>query len=188
MAKAQYVNDIKCAIKDAKNRLKRHRNLEWNEYQTRYYLIDPILEAFGWDVSDPSQVLVEDSMTTNQRPDYRLIGADSETPLAIVEAKRIYRSDIEYIFDDPDPNEDPNDEWIEWGEDEVDQLGGYAEQSGARYGVLTDGNAWAIWNLSKGKPTDTKPDPYVWAFCENPEYVSESLKILHRRKILRSFK
>lgn len=141
MAKAKYDQDIETAIKDAKKRLKKHRDLEWNEYQTRYYLIDPILKVLGWNHSDPSVVLVEDSQTNNQRPDYQLLGANAESPMVVVEAKRIVHGDIEYIFGPQDPDEDPTEDWIEWGEDDVRQLRGYVEAINSGYGVLTDGNA-----------------------------------------------
>ena len=55
MDKAQYIHKIENKIKSAKSRLKKHQGLEWNEYQTRYYLIDPILRALGWDLSNPAQ-------------------------------------------------------------------------------------------------------------------------------------
>ena len=36
MPKAAYIQEIENAITDAQGRLKKHRNLEWNEYKTRY--------------------------------------------------------------------------------------------------------------------------------------------------------
>ena len=187
MTRPAYVQAIETEIRKSKSRLRKHRDLEWNEYQTRYYLIDPILKALGWDLSDPSMVLVEDSQTNNQRPDYKILRTGTKVPAIVVEAKRIVHSDIEYIFAPQDPDEDPTENWVEWGKDDVEQLKGYVEAINSGYGVLTDGNAWAIWDLSKGKPTNSKPEIYVWAFCENAEYVSESLKALHRRNIQRKF-
>lgn len=183
MANAAYVQAIETEIRKSKSRLRKHRDLEWNEYQTRYYLIDPILRALGWDINDPGKVLIEDSQTNNQRPDYKLLDSNSEDPIVVVEAKRISHGDIEYIFGPQDPEEDPNAAWIEWGDDEVEQLRGYTEEMVSGYGVLTDGNAWAVWDLSRGKPGDCNPAPYVWAFCDNAKCVSESLKILHRRNV-----
>ena len=142
-----------------------------------------MLKALGWNLSDPSVVLVEDSQTNNQRPDYQLLGASAESPMVVIEAKRIVHGDIEYIYGPQDPEEDPTEDWIEWGEDDVWQLRRYVEAINSGYGVLTDGNAWAIWDLSKGKPGDLKPEPYVWTLCEDPAYASSALKVLHRRNV-----
>lgn len=184
MAKAKYIQDIENTITDARRRLKKHRNLEWNEYKTRYYLLDPILRSLGWDLSDPAQVLVEDSAVNGDRPDYRFLGANANPSLMVVEAKRIFRSDIEYIFSSQAPDEDAYDYWIEYCEDDISQLRKYVSDLQTGYAVLSDGNAWCIWDLSKGNDlAQGSWSAYVWAFCEDLPYVSDTLKILCRRNL-----
>ena len=186
MAKAAYIQEIETAITDAQRRLKKHRDLEWNEYKTRYYLIDPILKSLGWGLSDPAQVLVEDSAVNGDRPDYKFLGANADAPLMVVEAKRIFRSDIEYIFSSQDPDEDVYDYWVEYSEENISQLQKYVSDLRTGYAVLTDGNAWCIWDLSKGNDLaqgSCSWSAYVWAFCEKLPYVSDTLKILHRRNV-----
>ena len=186
MAKAAYIQEIETAITDAQRHLKKHRDLEWNEYKTRYYLIDPILKSLGWDLSDPAQVLVEDSAVNGDRPDYKFLGANTNAPLMVVEAKKIYSSDIEYIFSGEDPDDDAYDYWVEYSKDAISQLRKCISDLRVGYAVLTDGNAWCIWDLSKGNDLAQGPcswAAYVWAFCEDLPYVSDQLKLLHRRNV-----
>jgi len=58
--------------------------LSQSEAQTRYALIDPLLQALGWDTADPAQVRAEYSVGGN-RCDYLLL--DSTIPIVLLEAK-----------------------------------------------------------------------------------------------------
>ena len=102
----------------------------------------------------------------------------------VVEAKKVFPTDIEYIFSRQAPGEEAYDYWVEYSKDDVSQLRKYVTDLRTGYAVLTDGNAWCIWDLSKGNDLaqGTWSD-YVWAYCEDLPYVSESLKILHRRNL-----
>ncbi len=60
-----------------------------SEMSTRYMIIDPVLRALGWDLSNPSQCIVE-NVTEVGRPDYTLLDHQG-TPVIVVEAKRIDR-------------------------------------------------------------------------------------------------
>ena len=70
-----------------------------DETRTRYTLIDPVLNALGWDVSDPTQVRVEIDInlsTAVKKVDYALYRAGSANcPWILVEAKRLDPRQIE---------------------------------------------------------------------------------------------
>ena len=65
-----------------------------SEMSTRYTVIDPVLRSLGWDLSDPSQCVVEKIAGQKRgrdpypRVDYALLGRDGMVA-ALVEAKRI---------------------------------------------------------------------------------------------------
>ena len=55
------LDDLVTAIQTVQERIREHGNsLSQNEYRTRVVLIDPVLCALGWDVSDPGSVTIED--------------------------------------------------------------------------------------------------------------------------------
>ena len=58
-----------------------------SEMSTRYIIIDPILRSLGWDLSDPTQCVV-DNVTANGLPDYILLNHKGERVI-VIEAKRI---------------------------------------------------------------------------------------------------
>ena len=48
------LDDLVTAIQTVQQRIREHgTSLSQNEYRTRLALIDPMLNALGWDVSDP---------------------------------------------------------------------------------------------------------------------------------------
>ena len=57
------------------------------EWRTRIGLIDPILHALGWDVSDPGLVEIE-PQTKSGRPDYALLGSNRKAVIYL-EAKNL---------------------------------------------------------------------------------------------------
>ena len=65
------------------------------EMSTRYIVVDPVLRSLGWDLSDPSQCIVEYATAGGSgslpRVDYALIGRDG-CPVVLVEAKRLLLS------------------------------------------------------------------------------------------------
>ena len=120
------LDDLVTAIQTVQARIREHGNtLSQNEYRTRISLIDPILNALGWDVSDPSQVTVEDQYSGG-RPDYGLLGNDTSKPLAFIEAKRLGESlDAHH-----------------------DQVFKYTWDRRVFYAVLTDGNRWIFRDVA----------------------------------------
>ena len=94
-----------------------------SEMSTRYIIIDPILRSLGWDLSDPTQCVV-DNVTTSGLPDYILLNHKGEHVI-VIEAKRI--------------QEDTR------CKKHIDQAAGYANSiREARVMVLTNGQYWSI--------------------------------------------
>ena len=57
--KAKYVQDIEEAIDAIRRRVEEYQSHFDHEAQTRYWLIDPMLRALGWDLSNAEQVCPE---------------------------------------------------------------------------------------------------------------------------------
>lgn len=95
------------------------------ELDTRYYLIDPILKALNWDLSDPAQVQFEWPMK-NGYIDYVLFDREGEIAICL-EAKR-------------------GDKWL--GNEDIVQLREYVRGRKLGLAVLTNGAEWKIYDLS----------------------------------------
>ena len=119
------------AIETVKGRISKHRSeLSGHEYRTRMSLIDPLLRALGWDVSDPAVVGVEYETTSRGRPDYALNHSEIRRGV-VVEAKSL---------------------GTRLEEREVDQVTTYANRLGAPFAALTDGNRWVAYNMRDVSP------------------------------------
>ena len=186
----QYMEPTAAAIQDNNRRILEHRDDFggiYRETRTRYWLIDPILRALGWDVSNPDEVRVEFSINGGFA-DYAFFVHGQENPVMIVEAKAIADSDIAYILgeikDDP---EDEGADWVEWAQEHIDQLKGYAAGLKQGYAVLTDGIAWCIWDLSEGSDLAQEEwSAHLWTLLDESDQVYSdvinALK-LHRRNV-----
>ncbi|MYC50441.1 MAG: hypothetical protein F4X50_09275 [Synechococcus sp. SB0662_bin_14] len=120
-------DDLINVIEACKERIRVYRqSLQQNETRTRVALIDPLLTALGWDVSDPGLVTPEYSVG-QRRADYALNGSDA-IPAAMVEAKR-----LNYALN----------------EDERMQMLNYANARGVRYAAVTDGDIWELYEVFK---------------------------------------
>ena len=100
-----------------------------HETRTRTIVVDEILEALGWDVTDPSQVWLEHPVNGN-KIDYVLLG-DEQRLLAVVEAK-------------------PSREGL--NSRHRRQATGYAVELGVDCVVLTNGGRWESWRVVSGTP------------------------------------
>ena len=100
--------------------------LDSHEMNTRYMLIDPVLRALGWDLSDPRQVTFECDLNDYGRIDYVMFGRNGN-PSILLEAKRV---DV-------------------WTLNHERQLISYAQGTRKGYAVLTNGSLWKKWDLSK---------------------------------------
>ena len=121
------LDDLVAVIKKIQQRIRDHSaTLRQNEIRTRTALIDPLLTALGWDVSDPALVTPEYS-AGNGRADYALLGG-TMNPEAFIEAKRF-----------GEPLERPQHEA---------QVFGYALRQQVKFALLTDGNRWVFDDVS----------------------------------------
>lgn len=95
--------------------------LEVSETRTRVALIDPLLQALGWDTTDPSIVMTEYDVN-GRKADYALLGQNS-LPTAIVEAKKLG----------------------EPLQSHLEQMNENAERVGVKFAGITDGDRWALY-------------------------------------------
>ena len=102
-----------------------HTVLRENETRTRMALIDPLIHALGWDVSDPGAVTPEYKVGPGWA-DYALLRPDGK-PAAIVEAKKLGEALASHRM----------------------QMLTYANASGIDYAGLTDGNHWELYDVFK---------------------------------------
>ena len=98
-----------------------HPNDFQNEQQTIRSLIDPILNALGWDPNDRARVQHEYPVG-NKRVDMALMR--NGKPVALIEAKALGFS---------------------FGQKEIDQVSGYCFREGVQTALLTNGAEWRIY-------------------------------------------
>ncbi len=83
-----FLDELNELVGTLKQRIEQYREvLGKNEAATRYALIDPLLTALGWDLSNPAQVQTEYS-TSDGRADYALLAGEN-VPRLVIEAKRL---------------------------------------------------------------------------------------------------
>lgn len=186
----KYMEPTAEAIDDRRKLLQKLKcqksEVNWNEHQTRYTLIDPILKALDWDICDPRQVKIEATNSSRDKADYQLCISGYRDPQVVVEAKRATFGDIDATFEyegvkDPD--------WTEWNARTIEQMERYWKNYRPRFAVLTNGIFWAIYDLpnARGK-IKNKLNNYSNILSQNPGEYMASLKLLHRRNIQRSFR
>ena len=128
------LDELVGVIETLKQRIRTHgATLRANEIRTRVALIDPLLVALGWDVSDPALVTPEYAVGEG-RADYALHGSES-IPSAVVEAKRLGHA--------------LNDE-------ERMQMLNYANARGVRCAAVTDGDVWECYEVFKQAPLEDR--------------------------------
>ena len=120
-------------IEAIKGRIATHGSaLRQNETRTRAALIDPLLQALGWDSTDPGIVTPEYRVDVGWA-DYALLRAGNQ-PVAVVEAKRL-GSVVE---------------------NHLEQAVGYCIQQGIAYAGVTDGNHWQLYRTFEPVPLADK--------------------------------
>ncbi len=123
------LDDLVEVINTLKARMADYReSLQDNETRTRTALIDPLLRALGWDVSDPALVTPEYNVGS-RRPDYALLN-DNAGPCALLEAKKL---------GEPLGNHQ-------------EQMVRDANMAGIPYAGLTDGNRWELYRVFEARP------------------------------------
>ncbi len=123
------LDDLVQTIETLQRRIREHREYLGNyESRTRVALIDPMLCALGWDVSDPDAVQIE-PRTVNGWADYALLGSNRR-PVIFVEAKK--------LADQDSP---------------IRQTVGYAvsenieNRTNVRYCASTNGDVWEVYDI-----------------------------------------
>lgn len=110
-------------------RISEHRStLTRSEAATRYGLIDPLLMALGWDLSDPSQVWPEYPTDEGTFADYAML--HQSEPYLIIEAKKL---------GDPLSGETRK------------QAADYLLSTPAQYAVVTNGQRWKGYSMARDK-------------------------------------
>ena len=97
-----------------------------HETSTRYAIIDPILWALGWKTWDPGECEVEYERGQQGRVDYALFNREAKVVI-LVEAKRLDKDSSAFER----------------------QLSKYSRGIQNGVGVLTDGEIWHLYDLSK---------------------------------------
>ena len=123
------LDDLKGVIEKLQGMINVHGDyLSAYETRTRQVLIDPLLQALGWDVSDPGTVQLEYKLREerNERADYGLMWANE--PIAVVEAKHLGKS---------------------LKDNETKQANTYANENGIPYIIVTDGDRWEMYEVFK---------------------------------------
>ena len=118
------LDDLISVIETLQQRIRAHGpTLRENETRTRMALIDPLLTALGWDVSDPALVTPEYSVS-GRWADYALLRPDGQ-PAATIEAKKLGESLTPHRM----------------------QMLNYSNASGVEYAGLTDGDHWELYEV-----------------------------------------
>ena len=118
------LDDLVGVIETLQQRIREHGpTLRENETRTRMALIDPLLAALGWDVSDPAVVTPEYNVS-GRWADYALLRPIGQ-PSATLEAKKLGESLASHRM----------------------QMLNYSNASGVEYAGLTDGNHWELYEV-----------------------------------------
>ena len=135
MPESDLLGPLVKAIETARRRIEEHRSVLINsETRTRLSLIDPVLQALGWDVSNPSQVSAEEPTETG-RSDYALSNGPGAY-VAVIEAKSL---------------DTPLQPSIE------DKVLVYARRLGSPYAGFSDGNQWVLFPVGgSGRLSDSR--------------------------------
>jgi len=109
------------------------RKQDLKETPTRTIIIDPILEALGWNVRDPDEVQLEYPTVDGKSVDYAC--KINEEPVVLVEAKPL---------NEPLTVKD------------VTQVVGYASNDGIVWCILTNGRSWQVYRSTEQCPAPEK--------------------------------
>lgn len=121
------IKDVEQSILHGKNMVENYYDLvSVHETSTRYAIIDPILWALGWETWDPDQCEVEYQRGQQGRVDYALFDQEGNVVI-LVEAKRLDKNSADF----------------------EGQLSKYSRGIKQGVGILTDGEVWHIYDLSK---------------------------------------
>lgn len=127
------LDDLAGVIETLQRRIRQHgASLRENETRTRMALIDPLLQALGWDTADPGLVTPEYRVNVGWA-DYALHRPGTQ-PIAVIEAKRLGST----------------------VDNHLDQAVGYCIEQGIAYAGVTDGNHWRLYRTFEPVPLADK--------------------------------
>ena len=127
------LDELVDVIQTIQDRIRDHgASLREYETRTRMALIDPLLQALGWDTADPGLVTPEYNVS-GKRADYALLDG-KRSPVVFLEAKRL-------------------DELLS---NHRSQVAAYASELGIQYPALTNGNDWEVYDNSKLVPIEQR--------------------------------
>lgn len=131
----QETSKIRQTLRATVEKIRKFQDRAIGEQNTKASLIEPMLEALGWDVRDPDEVHREFKPTSQDKPvDYAL--CLMREPRLLVEAKGLGESLS-------------NHKWIA-------QVLGYATMGGIEWCILTDGNEYRFYNATARVPAAEK--------------------------------
>ena len=133
------MNKLIKKIEEIRGKLEGFRRHSLNEMSTRTKVINPLLEALGWDVGDPDEVEEGYATFDGKFVDYAL--KINGKPVLFVEAKAM-----------GDPLNDNK---------AIGQVVGYAANAGIVWCVLTNGAKWQVYRSVEKCPA---PDKLVMEF------------------------
>lgn len=145
------MRDLVRCIEGLRGQLERHRRAGLKEYPTRTILIDPMLEALGWEVRDPDVVELEYPTIDGKSVDYAL--KVNRKAVLLLEAKQLNES-----LDDVKA---------------VTQIVGYAANDGIEWCVLTNGARYRVYRASERA---TAPEKLLFEVSIDPRE-SEGLPV-----------
>lgn len=157
------VSDVRAAITDAAVQIEEYYDyISRHETCTRYAVIDPVLDALGWNLSDVTEVEVEYERNGIGRVDYALLDNDDE-PAVIIEAKAVSHSGLKASHER--------------------QLIAYADGMRRGYAVLTNGAYWKVWDLGKRGNFQSKLILELNILEDTPRQCAADLNRLLRRTL-----
>ena len=127
------IASVQQAIREIRKRVEDYpiEQYRYREMETRYALIDPIIEALGWEMSNFDQCAYESDPrweTWHERfADYVFWGDGHDKAVLVIEAKQA-KNDLS------SPTEEA-------------QLAGYVEGLDTGVAVLTNGKVWYLYDL-----------------------------------------
>ena len=178
----KYILGIESAIHEVRARVLSHGHGLLGEQRTRYSLVDLVLTALGWDLTNPEEVAVEYQRNAG-KVDYAFFVQNSKHPAMLLEAKGMEARDIDAILENNNDDGTCGDdqEWINWSPGAVVQLRDYCYGLRKGFGVLTDGVFWDIYDLNERGSFEDKRKERISIVHTSVRKSAETIKVLHPR-------
>lgn len=127
--------DLKSALSRAAALVKKYRGKSLTEQDTKNAIIEPLLDTIGWKKNDLDLVRAEYRHTSKDNPvDYALFSKGR--PVLFVEAKALDKSINDHKF--------------------INQAISYANVSGVKWALLTNGEDWHLYTVFAQLPASQK--------------------------------